>query len=405
MIDAYHPPFVQLSLLSRNATPRTQHYQQIGLFRSPAGVLIAASALDDNPTSSTFGVTGTTSQFFRSSDGGLTWSASSAVTGYCMTLFNVGSDIYAMTLTEQHGSVQIRKSTDDGLTWGTATTLLTQGTAGAEPNYYVVPPAPLITGGRVYVPITNTPDASVSFVDDCKVTLLHAATSDDLTNIASWTHSGHVQLSGGVTTGDTEVGFWEPNILFDKNGDCKIVCRVKSDLRLNLSAVIDVTLGASASLSYNTSTGIRTMPGGHVFFKVLIDPVTDNYLSITTRNTLGNSSVTQYNQRTILSMIQSEDLSTWTQVADIVREPQFDTDYKAYTAGWQYSDWLFDGDDIIGIIRVGEHDIAINHHQASAIYFYRIKDYYANLLAPAPANSGTSPTSPFAAVTRNGRAA
>jgi hypothetical protein len=402
MIEAYHPPFFQLSLLSRNATPRTQHYQQIGIFRSPAGVLIATCALDDNPTESAFGVSGTTSQMFRSSDGGQTWSALSAVTGYCAVLFSVSTDMYMMTLTSEYGSVQIRKSTDDGLTWGAATTLLAEGTAGAEPNYYTMPPAPLISGGRVYVPLMNVPNVSLGFAHNCKITLLHAATSADLMVSGSWTHSGNVQLSGGVTTGDAHVGFVEPNILFDKDDNCKIICRVKSDLRLNLSAVIDVTLGASASLAYDTSTGIRTMPGGHVFFKVMIDPVTDNYLSITTRNTLGNAGVTQYNQRTILSLIQSEDLTTWTQAADLVREPQFDTDYKAYTAGWQYCDWIFDGNDIIGIIRVGEHGIAINHHQASAMYFFRIKDYYANLLAPAPANSGTSPSSPYAAVTRNG---
>lgn len=399
----YTPPFVHLKRIVQNATYRTQHYQQVGVFQSPAGTWFAQTGLDENPSESEFGIGGTNSQFYRSTDDGVTWSTTGTVTGYCTNLFAVGSDIYMMTLTQEFGSVQIRKSTDDGLTWGSATTILTQGTAGAEPNYGVFPPQPLITGGRVYIALLNTPDPTTYFALNCKVSVLHASTAADLMSAGNWTNSSSVQLSGGVTTGDTHVGFWEPNILLDKNGDCKIVCRVKSDRRIDLSAVIDVTLGASASLSYNTSTGIRTMPGAHVFFRVNLDPTTNKYLAITTRNTLGNADDTNYNQRTILALISSDDLTTWTHVADIVREPEHESTHKAYYAGWQYCDWTFDGDDIVGTIRAGEYKIAINHHQASAIYWFRIKNYYQNLLAPAPTNSGTSPSGP-AAVTRNGRA-
>ncbi len=399
MIDTYHPPYVQLSLLKRHATPRTKHYQQTGIFKTPGGDLLALAAIDDNPSSLPGDVGGTDSIYFRSTDGGVTWDAGTTFTGYCISCFAVGSDVYAMTLTEDYGSVQIRKSTNDGATWGTATTLLT------GPGYYVVPPSPLVTDGRVYVPILYTAGYLTDWVHGTEISLLHASTSDNLLTSGSWTESSGLALSGGSVGSASVLGWWEPNLFLDANGDAKILARVNADLILDVAALIDVTLGASASLSYNTSTGIRSLPGGHSFFKLLLDPVTDSYVILGQRNTLGSDDVYEYRQRTVIQLVQSDDLVTFTELADIVREPQFDTYYKAVQAGWQYFDSIIDGDDIIGVIRVGEFGIALNNHQASAIYFFRIKDYYRNLLAPAPTNSGTSPSSPFAAVTRNGAAA
>lgn len=396
------PPFVELKMIARNATPRTQHYQQPGIRFTPSGALHVLAALDENPSSTGFDFGGTKSQSWRSSNGGVTWTADAEGTGYGTEVFSVGSDMYWLSLNDVWGTVGIRKSTDNGATWGAKTTLLTDGAGTAAPNYTIVASNPLITGGRVYIPVMNTPDQAL-FANQATITVLHASTSSDLTLLASWTHSAGVQLSGGVTTGDAHVGFWEPQIFLDKDDNAKIICRVKSDRRLDLSAVIDLTLGASASLSYNTSTGLRTMQGGHVLFRIGICPVTDKYLAITTRNTIGSSTDDHYNQRTILSLISSDDLTTWTHVTDILRAQNFDTLYKAISEGYQYVQWIFNGNDIVGVIRVGEHIIAINHHQASALYFFRIRNYYQNLLAPAPTNSGVSPSGP-AAVTRNGRA-
>jgi hypothetical protein len=252
------------------------------------------------------------------------------------------------------------------------------------------------------MPVVSVPNPASSWINGAKLQLCHASTSADLTDPSSWTFSNNVQISGTLINGDTSKGFWEPNILLDQNGDCKIVTRVNSDLRINLGAVVDVTLGESASISYNTTTGLRTVPGGHVFYKVLWDSQSQKYLAISTRNTRGNANSTDFIQRTVLQLISSPDLTTWTHVADIVREPQYETLEKTILAGWQYSDWEFDGNDIVGIIRVGEYGIAINQHQASAIYFVRIKNYYPNLLAAAPTNSGASPSSPHAAVTGGG---
>jgi hypothetical protein len=397
-VQQYHPTFVRMSKLYTSPTPRNLHPQQIGIYRTPANAILVTSALDDNPSGGDFVVAGTESKLFRSTDGGATWTTID-FTGYSVVLFNVGSDIFAMTMTEPYGGLQIRKSTDDGLTWGTATTLITNGAANGSPNMYVTAPRPLIYSGRIYVPVTDTPDVSAWFAKDARLSLMHAATSDDLLDSGSWTQSSYVVLSGGVTTGDTETGFVEPNILLDLNGDPVIVTRVKSDSRLNICCIVNITPGASASLSYTAATDIRTMLGGHTMFSISIEDDLQEYFSIVNRNTLGSG---VYNQRTCLTLIRSDDLTTWTQVADIVRCHNFENTGVAAKEGIQYCDWMFDGDDIVGIIRVAELGLAINYHQATHIYFFRIKDYIANLFPVTPTNTGESPSSPYAAVTRNG---
>lgn len=400
MIDAYHPPCVQLSLLKRHATPRTKHYQLPGLFKTAAGTLLASAGVDDNPTSGDYVVGGTDSVVFRSTDNGATWDSGTTYSGgYSCAMFAVGSDVYSVTLTGQAGSVLINKSTDDGATFGATTTLL------SGPGYLTGPRAPLIYDGRVYVLAMYTAGYATNWIHGTEIRLLHASTASDLLSSGSWTLSSGIAISGGSLSGSTEFGWHEPTIFVDANGEVKILARIKADFTLDVGGLLSVTPGASASLSYNTSTGVRDVPGGHSFFKVLLDPVTDEYLIVGQRNTLGAANLTQYNQRTILQIVRSTDLSTFTATADLVREPQFNTDYKAFRAGWQYADCIIDGDDIVGVIRVGEFGISLNNHQASALYFFRIKDYYRNLLAPAPANSGTSPSSPYAAVTRNGAAA
>ncbi len=397
-LDAYRPSFAHLSIAHRNATPRTQHYQQPGIMRTSAGDLIIYTALDDNPTSDEDLVDGTKSRLLRSENDGDSWTAGSDITGYSIVPFSIGdSDLYAFCLTAEWGSVQIRKSTDDGLTWGTATTLLT---ANASNFYYCVAPGPLVTSGRVYMPILNSPNISGFFTNGVRLSLLHAATSSDLTQSTNWTQSNTVSVTGQ----SGQYGLWEPNILFDENGDCRIVCRYASNQWvLDKCVIVTATLGGSASLALD---GLFDFPGGAHYFTVRRDPVTNDFIAIVNRNTAGNASQGPWAQRTILSLIRSASIEgPWTVVADLVRSPDFGNPHRYEEEGYQYCDWIFEGDDLLCSIRVGEFGIALNYHQASAMYFLRIKDYYRNLLAPAPANSGVSPSSPYAAATRNGRAA
>ncbi len=392
---AYRPPFVQLSVAQRNATPRTQHYQQPGITRTPAGDLLIMTGLDDNPTADEDLVAGTKSRFLRSTNGGLTWTASADITGYAATAFGIGgSDMYCFTMSAPYGSVSIRKSTNDGATWGSATQLLAD-------DYYCCPPVPLVTGGRIYMPVFQVTDTTGWFVKNSTLSVLHCSTSADPLVAGNWTQTNTVTVTGQAGL----YGLSEPCMFLDASGNAKIVCRFASNQWvLDRAVVVDATLGPSASLSYDNA--LTTIPGGAHWLRVAYDATSGKYLSLINRNTAGSASQNPWAQRTIVSLVASDTLKgTWSVVADIIRSPDFGNPHRYAEEGYQYVDWMFDGNDIIGSIRVGEFGIALNYHQASAVYFFRIKDYYRNLLAPAPANSGVSPSSPHPAATRNGRAA
>ena len=354
---------------------------------------------NDNSDSSVDGTSN--SRFFRSSDNGATWSMSDANL-YVHTFFSIGNDVYSLAINNGFtGAVAVRKSTDDGVTFGTTVNLRSSGGGN---NYYVCPPSPFLHDGRLYMPIINTPNPSLGYAHNAKLSVLHIAVSDDPMVVGNWSQTNEIQFSSTLTAGDTHVGFWEPSIVETPSGDIKITCRVKADFRVNIGAVVDMTPGVSASISYNTTTGLKTIPGGHVLFATRLDPQSNKVIAIANRNTIGGGTLELYRQRTCLHLLHTEDLDTWTSGPDLIRAFDWESEHKVRLEGYQYSDWIFDGNDIIGVVRHAEYGLANSYHNATAVSFYRIKNYYQNLLAPAPANSGTSPNSPYAQVTKNGAA-
>ena len=77
--------------------------------------------------------------------------------------------------------------------------------------------------------------------------------------------------------------------------------------------------------------------------------------------------------RNTLWLCSSDDLKTWT-IADrpILHHP----DPKNH--GFQYVDWLFDGDDLIALVRTAHDEpngVAHNAHDANYLTFHRIKEF------------------------------
>ncbi len=57
------------------------------------------------------------------------------------------------------------------------------------------------------------------------------------------------------------------------------------------------------------------------------------------------------------------------------------------TMGFQYADWIFDGDDILAVVRTAYPDAfgsANNYHDANYLTFHRVENFRA--LIPEPAS-------------------
>ena len=102
-------------------------------------------------------------------------------------------------------------------------------------------------------------------------------------------------------------------------------------------------------------------------FHVRYDPVTDRYIM------LGNETLypdCRNHQRTVLAMAVSKDLDDWKLVHRIV-------DYherSIHEVGVQYPDFLFDGDDIVMLLRVSLNG-ARNEHDSNYTLFTRFENF------------------------------
>lgn len=104
-------------------------------------------------------------------------------------------------------------------------------------------------------------------------------------------------------------------------------------------------------------------------FTVRFDEVSKKYYALVNRVTTKNVS-----QRNILTLTSSTDLLHWKIERDLLnyednRWPEDDT-----KVGFQYPDWIFDGDDISAVSRTAING-AYNYHNANHLTFHRFRNF------------------------------
>ncbi len=110
-------------------------------------------------------------------------------------------------------------------------------------------------------------------------------------------------------------------------------------------------------------------PGNMSKFTIRFDEESRRYYSLVNRVTIDWVS-----QRNILTLISSVDLIHWKIERDILnyQDNNWPEDYTK--VGFQYADWIFDGDDILAVSRTAING-AYNHHNANHITFHRITNF------------------------------
>lgn len=113
---------------------------------------------------------------------------------------------------------------------------------------------------------------------------------------------------------------------------------------------------------------VVNFPANHSKFEIKFDEISQMYYSVATRITCPEDSM----KRTLLSLMISEDMLNWTVATDIFDERKSDPEGKFI--GFQYVDFLFDGDDIIFLCRTAMNHAA-SFHDNNCITFHRIKNF------------------------------
>lgn len=128
-------------------------------------------------------------------------------------------------------------------------------------------------------------------------------------------------------------------------------------------------------VSFNTETGFVKFQGGCKKFEICYDEQSKLYWS------MSNAVAPQYKDinpdertRNVLVLSSSKDLKTWQMHEVLLHHP----DVKNH--GFQYADFLFDGDDIIFVSRTAFDDEsggADNCHNANFFTFHRVLNFRA----------------------------
>lgn len=310
----------------------------------------------------------------RSLDGGATWTQIATVPRMLWgSLFCVGETVYLIGRDTATAKLPIVKSTDSGSTWTSAADGQIDRTVGSA---HRAPTPVIFSGGRVYVACEDSCDAGGNAlgVQSKRAYMMSAEVTADLTRAESWTKSTCVSfdpawlgtdcLTGGSNTG---LGFYEGNAVAGRDGTMYIVLRMDTDPTYGKACLL--RLGAdNRELTFER---ILELPVGKDKFAIRYDAVSGKYIAIGNRKTTDVYPL----QRNVLAMYTSSDLVHWEYAATLLSDdaliPQ---EESVQNHGYQYPDFLIDGDDLLLVVREASGNTTY-YHDANHITFYRVRSF------------------------------
>jgi hypothetical protein len=352
------------------------------IIRLDNGDLLATHDYFGRHAPRTFGDEYMLTSVYRSSDDGKAWNNITHIAhAFWSSLFKHRGSIYLIGVSEQWGSIVIRRSDDSGNTWthpvDGKSGLLFRASAGHEgPNYHCAPVPVYPWKGRLYRAFEDcTP---LIWGPGFQSSVISADESADLLDADSWTMSNKLPYDPAWTPAEWEhaeaPGWLEGNVIEAPNGELWNILRFNSKPTVDKAAIVKIH-DEGRRVSFDPQTGFIDFPGGMSKFTIRRDPSTGLYLTFTNNNT----DPKWPNQRNILSLYRSEDLIHWKHVRTLMEDDtKLSYDDSMRLTGFQYVDWQFDGSDIIYMVRTA-YKGAANYHDSNRMIFRKL-DRYRSLL-------------------------
>lgn len=310
------------------------------------------------------------SRVFRSSDRGHRWRQVAEIQGqFWSTLFVHRNALYLIGTTHHHGNAIIRRSTDGGATWTTPTGPAS-GLLRDDGQYHCAPVPVVEYQGRLWRGMERRQPPVGWGISYC-AGMFSVPVDADLLDATQWTVSNF--LPGDAKwLGGTFRAWLEGNFVVTAEGRMVDVLRVDTPACPEKAAFVSV--GADGkTMSFDPATGFTDFPGGAKKFTIRFDPGSKQYWSLSNyipKPAPGGPAPAGL--RNTLALISSPDLRGWAIKSIILRH----SDWKRH--GFQYVDWLFDGDDIIAACRTAFDDGlggAVRAHDANFLTFHRIREF------------------------------
>lgn len=305
---------------------------------------------------------------FRSADRGATWANIATLDGqWWSTLFLHRGALYIFGTTKEYGNIVIRRSTDGGATWSEPVLIRDDG------QYHCAPMPVVVHGGRIWRAFERR-DPPKGWGTTFRAGMLSAPADADLLAPANWTASNFV-ASDTNWIGRTFGGWLEGNAVVTRESNLVDILRVDTAGNPECAALVGISPDGRTA-SFDPQSGFINFPGGAKKFTIRFDPQSDRYWTLASIVPEEFQHGKPGGIRNTLVLCSSRDLHHWAIHRTILQHP----DTK--THGFQYVDWLFDGDDLIAVCRTAFDDDqggAHNFHDANFLTFHRISDFRSTL--------------------------
>ena len=306
---------------------------------------------------------------FRSVDRGRTWAQASEIQGaFWSTLFVHRGAVYLLGTDRHHGNAIIRRSLDSGSTWSSPANSST-GLLRSDGQYHCAPVPVLEHDGRLWRGMERR-DPPVGWGVNYRAGMLSVPVDADLLQASNWTFCEFLSSSRSWNRGD--MGGWlEGNAVVTPAGELVDILRVETKSPNEIAAIVRISPDGKRA-SFDAAAGFVSFPGGAKKFTIRFDAQSRRYWSLVNVVLNRHRAEKPAGIRNALALVCSSDLYQWEQRCVLLSHP----DTKKH--GFQYVDWLFDGDDLIAAGRTAFDDLeggAHNFHDANFLTFHRIANF------------------------------
>ena len=305
----------------------------------------------------------------RSNDRGASWAPAATIEGlYWATLFAHRSDLYLIGTDRHDGAVVMRRSGDGGRTW-TSPRDAQSGLLLDVGNYHCAPVPVLVDQGRLWramEDVTGDRPGARHF----QAFMMSAPVDADLLMAKVWRSSSRV---GGRAEwlGGKFGGWLEGNAVVTPEGDVVNILRVEHRPEGGKAAIVRVSADGER-VTFDPDADFIDFPGGSKKFTIRHDSVAGLYWTLTNPILPRHRSPDPGRVRNALALMCSPDLRHWTMCCIVLYHPD------AGRHGFQYVDWLFEGEDMIVVSRtafVTGSEAPPRQHDANYLTFHRLENF------------------------------
>ena len=305
----------------------------------------------------------------RSNDHGASWAPVAIIEGlFWATLFAHQSDLYLIGTDRHDGAVVIRRSGDGGRTW-TSPRDAQSGLLLDVGNYHCAPVPVLVDQGRIWramEDVTGDRPGARHF----QAFMMSAPVDADLLMAKAWRSSrrvgGRPEWLGG------KFGGWlEGNAVVTPEGEVVNILRVEHRPEGGKAAIVRVSADGERA-TFDPDADFIDFPGGSKKFTIRHDSVSGLYWTLTNPILPRHRSPDPGRVRNALALMCSPDLRHWTIRCIVLYHPD------AGRHGFQYVDWLFEGEDMIVVSRtafVTGSETPPSQHDANYLTFHRLEHF------------------------------